>query len=100
MEGAHFLKTGKLIKLSEQQCLDCSDYGSCGGGNQSDCFEYAEDMAIETEEAYPYTNFKNSCWDKPGEVQVSSVVQVLKKSAAQLKAAIALQPVSVTIDGY
>lgn len=100
MEGAHFLKTGKLVKLSEQQCLDCVDGDNCAGGNQADCFEYAEDMAIETEAEYPYKNFKNSCWDKPGEVEVSTVNQVVKKSAAQLKAAIAKQPVSVTISGY
>lgn len=33
IEGAHFLKTGKLIKLSEQMCVDCDtkSYG-CNGG--------------------------------------------------------------------
>lgn len=33
MEGAHFLKAGKLLKLSEQQCVDCDteSYGCKGG---------------------------------------------------------------------
>merc|ERR1711934_490445 len=33
MEGQHFVKSGKLEKLSEQQCVDCdsSSFG-CGGG--------------------------------------------------------------------
>lgn len=33
MEGAHFVKTGKGVKLSEQQCVDCvtKDQGCSGG---------------------------------------------------------------------
>jgi C1A family cysteine protease len=43
MESAHFLKTGNLVKLSEQQCVDCDSSSSgCRGGLQSGCFEYAE----------------------------------------------------------
>lgn len=31
LEGEHAIKSGKLVKLSEQQCLDCAG-GSCAGG--------------------------------------------------------------------
>lgn len=33
MEGAHFIKTKELVKLSEQQCVDCDDDSQgCKGG--------------------------------------------------------------------
>jgi C1A family cysteine protease len=50
MEGAHFIKTGKLLKLSEQQCVDCvKDANGCNGGWQEDCFEYAMGDEMNTE---------------------------------------------------
>lgn len=33
MEGQHFVQTGELLKLSEQQCVDCdTDSFGCSGG--------------------------------------------------------------------
>jgi len=33
MEGQHFVQSGELLKLSEQQCVDCDpESGSCDGG--------------------------------------------------------------------
>ena len=32
LEGAHFVATGKLVSLSEQQLVSCSK-NSCGGGS-------------------------------------------------------------------
>jgi len=58
IEGANFIKTGKLISLSEQQLVDCSKkYGNmgCNGGIMDDAFKYTEDYELETESAYPYT---------------------------------------------
>ena len=78
MEGAHFIKTSSLIKLSEQQCLDCADGAlGCRGGGQIDCFSYAEDEAIDKEADYPYTGYKDSCWDKPnGPVRLTTYKSV------------------------
>lgn len=59
IEGAHFVKTKELLKLSEQQMVDCArdGYGSfgCGGGDEKAALRYAIQNPIETEETYPYT---------------------------------------------
>lgn len=99
MEGAHFIKTTGLVKLSEQQCVDCVEDEGCNGGWQEDCFSYAEGDNMNTEKDYPYTGFTDSCWSKyQGPVKVQNFTMVPNLSSAQLKAAIAKQPVSVTID--
>jgi len=56
MEGSHFIETGKLVKLSEQQLVDCSKKGNqgCNGGLEVYAFKYAEKAALELEAAYPY----------------------------------------------
>ena len=78
MEGAHFIKSKELIKLSEQQCLDCAvDGGGCNGGFIDDCLNYAEGEAIDTLAQYPYSGFSGTCFSKPdGPVKVSSYSQV------------------------
>lgn len=41
IEGQHFVQTGELLKLSEQQCIDCdSDSHGCRGGWQDNCMWY------------------------------------------------------------
>ncbi|KAK7280707.1 hypothetical protein RJT34_25774 [Clitoria ternatea] len=66
LEGAHFLSTGKLVSLSEQQLVDCDhvcdpeERGSCdsgcNGGLMNNAFEYIlQSGGIQREEDYPYT---------------------------------------------
>jgi len=59
MEGAHYIKTANLVKLSEQQFVDCSkegDNNGCKGGEPQKAFKYAMTNPIELETDYPYTS--------------------------------------------
>ena len=61
---------------------------------------YAESSGQELTSAYPYVGRNEACRYKEGEgrVKVEGVTNVPKGSVAQLKAAIAQGPVSVTIE--
>lgn len=87
MEGAHFIKTGNLVKLSEQQFVDCSkegDNNGCKGGEPQKAFEYATTNPIELETDYPYTSGDGtetgvcSADKTKGAVSVTSQVAVAK----------------------
>ncbi|CAB1119846.1 unnamed protein product [Ectocarpus sp. CCAP 1310/34] len=58
LESHHYLRTGEMVLLSEQQLLDCAgayDNHGCNGGLPSHAFEYiASAGGLDTEEAYPY----------------------------------------------
>lgn len=66
LEGAHFLATGELVSLSEQQLVDCDhecdpeEAGSCdagcNGGLMNSAFEYTlKAGGLMKEKDYPYT---------------------------------------------
>ncbi|RDX71198.1 Cysteine protease RD19A, partial [Mucuna pruriens] len=66
LEGAHFLATGELVSLSEQQLVDCDhecdpeEHGACdagcGGGLMTNAFEYTlKAGGLMREDDYPYT---------------------------------------------
>merc|ERR1711881_679356 len=64
LEGAWEIATGKLVSLSEQQFVDCSQsFGNqgCSGGMMDDAFKYAEQNDLCTEDSYPYQAKVGTC---------------------------------------
>jgi len=102
VEGANFIKKGKLVSLSEQMLVDCDkkeDQG-CNGGLMDNAFKYIETNALDTEASYPYKGRDGKCHiNKSTEVgTVSTYTDVKTKSAPQLKAALNKAPVSIAIE--
>ncbi|XP_068639309.1 probable cysteine protease RD19D [Aristolochia californica] len=72
VEGAHFLSTGKLPSLSEQQLVDCDNTcdseekdacnNGCDGGLMTNAYKYLmEAGGLEQETSYPYTGARGVC---------------------------------------
>ena len=104
LEGAHAIKTGDLVSMSEQQVVSCDtvSYG-CNGGWQFAAFDYLEATADELEADYAYTSGSGQTGtcspDASKETYfVDDYTNVPANSVADLKSAIAQQPVAVTIE--
>lgn len=108
IEGAHYLDTGVLTELSEQELVDCDplDMG-CSGGLMDNAFLFDENSTgICSEEDYPYKGHKswiNGCASKKGlctpvnHTRVETFIDV-ENTVEGLVEAIANQPVSVAIE--
>jgi len=108
IEGAHFLDTGNLTSLSEQELIDCDklDMG-CGGGLMDNAFLFDENSTgICSEKDYPYVMHRHwltGCGSEKGECTPVNHTRVktfydVQVSVDALVAAIAKQPVSVAIE--
>lgn len=103
LEGAYKIATGTLESFSEQQLVDCSGkFGNegCNGGWMDQAFQYVETTPLETESAYPYKAIDESCHANKslGKVKVTGYKDVTPNNVDQLKAALAVGPVSVAIE--
>jgi cathepsin L len=104
LEGQWFHKTGKLLSLSEQNLVDCSqDQGNegCNGGLMDQAFEYIKEKGIESEKSYPYEAQDDTCRYTPAKKVASDTgyVDIDSGNETALVAAIAsVGPISVAID--
>jgi len=101
LEGAHFIKSNTLLKLSESQLVDCDTKSSgCNGGLEIWAFAYAEKAAIELEKTYPYVAKTEKCKAKSSKGVVNAVSHkaVKAKSVSALKSAIQSGPTCVSVD--
>merc|ERR1719187_3064954 len=105
MEGAHFKATGKLVSLSEQNLVDCSDAEGnmgCDGGLMDQAFNYTViNKGIDTEASYPYKAVDQKCMFNASNVgaTISSWTDIPTGSEPDLQKAIAtVGPISVGID--
>jgi cathepsin L len=102
-EGAHQIKTGNLVSLSEQQLVDCSQAQGnqgCNGGLMDQGFQYIiTNGGITTEAAYPYTAQDGTCnTNVTSAATLSSFVDVTVGSETALLAAVNIGPVSIAIE--
>ncbi|KAJ4846843.1 hypothetical protein Tsubulata_030512 [Turnera subulata] len=104
VEGINYLKTNKLVSLSEQELVDCdtSENQGCNGGLMEIAFEFIKEKGgLTTEDYYPYQAEDGSCdtakEDKPA-VSIDGHEKVPANNEAALLKAVANQPISVAID--
>jgi len=108
LEGGNFIKSGKLVSLSEQELVSCAgSFGNqgCNGGLMDDGFKFVEKNGLDKEATYGYGGKTGKCDQskvkiadgiKPGAVK--SFKDVKPNSETQLAAAVTKAPVSVAIE--
>src|SRR5262245_27739777 len=60
-EGSYAIRNNSLIDASEQDMLNCSGVGTCGGGVAPLVYNRMISSGIATESAYPYTATDAAC---------------------------------------
>jgi cathepsin L len=103
-EGCHQITTGKLVSLSEQNLVDCSnaqgDEG-CNGGLMTDAMTYIiQNGGIDTESSYPYTAEDGTCAynAQNSGATLKAFTNVAAGDENALQQSCAMGPVSVAID--
>jgi len=105
VEGAAFIGSGKLVSLSEQQLVDCSQAQGnqgCEGGLMDQAFQYIiSNGGITTEANYPYTAMDGTC-NSTAAANIAATIggytDVNSGDQNSLLAAVTIGPVSVAIE--
>jgi C1A family cysteine protease len=104
LEGAYYIKTGKLVAFSEQELVSCDkvDQG-CNGGLMDNAFKWIEkNDGLCGEDSYPYDsgNGQSSSCHTCNTVNGSDVVSYIDVSntTVALATAVSKQPVSIAIE--
>lgn len=108
LEGAGFKATGKLVRLSEQQLLDCSSKGTgdgpntgCSGGYTDNTMQWMIDnqVGLEYEEDYPYTAKATQCSHKAQNaiVKIAGLVKIPQDEDQLATALVQYGPLSVLV---
>ncbi|KAI4876599.1 hypothetical protein NFI96_034279, partial [Prochilodus magdalenae] len=104
LEGQMFLKTRKLVSLSEQQLVDCSQESGNNGCNKGwphRAFDYIHKGGLEAEITYPYVGKDGQCQYKPQNTVTSchSYSLKLNRNENYLQEMVATTgPIAVAID--
>ncbi|EGG17408.1 cysteine protease [Cavenderia fasciculata] len=106
VEGAHYISTGKMVPLSEQNLVDCSGSEGnmgCQGGLMNLAFDYIiKNEGIDTEDSYPYSaeTGKKCLFNKTNVgATISSYKNITSGDESNLADAVKnAGPVSVAID--
>lgn len=105
LESHHFLKTGKMVNISEQQLVDCAgafnNFG-CNGGLPSQAYEYIHyNGGIDSEGQYAYTAKTGAkcLYDGKPVATVAGVHNITAKDEQELVAAVGTTgPVSIAYE--
>ncbi|OQS00090.1 long-chain-fatty-acid-CoA ligase [Thraustotheca clavata] len=102
IESAHYLATGNLIKLSEQQLIDCyvKIYEGCSGGADYIAMQYSQSYGQCLASTYPYesgtTTVAGNCQTKCTARKLSVGTISYTTGEAALQGQILLQPVAAS----
>lgn len=95
-------KETTTTSLSSQQFISCSDSAGnsgCASGTIEKSFNFALSNTLCTESQYPFIDNVATCKKRlKCQTQISSVNAIIPNNEAQLKAAVAIQPVAVTLN--